>query len=72
MAREQAVEMSAMAAQNKLHFSLSYPPSRFRKETMEQLRKLYSNICVILWRTAQAKRKQKKPLVILATRNVNI
>ncbi|QIR33194.1 non-ribosomal peptide synthetase [Bacillus velezensis] len=35
--REQAVEMSAMAAQNKLHFSLSYPPSRFRKETMEQL-----------------------------------
>ncbi|WP_052586064.1 non-ribosomal peptide synthetase [Bacillus velezensis] len=35
--REQAVEMSAMAAQHKLHFSLSYPPSRFRKETMEQL-----------------------------------
>ncbi|WP_426569318.1 amino acid adenylation domain-containing protein [Bacillus velezensis] len=35
--REQAVEMSAMAAQNKLHFSLSYPPSRFSKETMEQL-----------------------------------
>ncbi|MEX5836676.1 non-ribosomal peptide synthetase [Bacillus velezensis] len=35
--REQAVEMSAMAVQNKLHFSLSYPPSRFRKETMEQL-----------------------------------
>ncbi len=34
--REQAVEMSAMAAQNKLHFSLSYPSSRFRKETMEQ------------------------------------
>ncbi|MEC3924222.1 non-ribosomal peptide synthetase [Bacillus velezensis] len=35
--REQAVEMSAMAAQHKLHFSLSYPPSRFRKETMEHL-----------------------------------
>ncbi|MGC2876065.1 amino acid adenylation domain-containing protein [Bacillus velezensis] len=35
--REQAVEMSAMAAQHKLHFSLSYPPSRFSKETMEQL-----------------------------------
>ncbi|QOQ53345.1 non-ribosomal peptide synthetase [Bacillus amyloliquefaciens] len=35
--REQMAEMSAMAAQNKLHFSLSYPPSRFRKETMEQL-----------------------------------
>ncbi|WPF77229.1 non-ribosomal peptide synthetase [Bacillus velezensis] len=35
--REQAVEMSAMAVQNKLHFSLSYPPSRFRNETMEQL-----------------------------------
>ncbi|UJA37607.1 non-ribosomal peptide synthetase [Bacillus velezensis] len=35
--REQAVEMSAMAAQHKLHFSLSYPPSCFRKETMEQL-----------------------------------
>lgn len=26
-----------MAAQHKLHFSLSYPPSRFRKETMEHL-----------------------------------
>ncbi|MBT2575786.1 amino acid adenylation domain-containing protein, partial [Bacillus sp. ISL-51] len=35
--REQLVEMSAMAAKNQLHFNLSYPPSRFRKETMEQL-----------------------------------
>ncbi|WP_311999809.1 non-ribosomal peptide synthetase, partial [Bacillus subtilis] len=35
--REQIIEMSAMVADKKLHFNLSYPPARFHKNTMEQL-----------------------------------
>ncbi|TWK85460.1 hypothetical protein CHCC20335_2378 [Bacillus paralicheniformis] len=35
--REQVIEISAMAAENKLHFQLSYPPARFHRKTMEQL-----------------------------------
>ncbi|MCY8318708.1 condensation domain-containing protein, partial [Bacillus vallismortis] len=35
--REQIIEMSAMAAGNKLHFNLSYPPTRFHRNTMKQL-----------------------------------
>ncbi|WP_416043140.1 fengycin non-ribosomal peptide synthetase FenE [Bacillus halotolerans] len=35
--REQLIEMSAMAAENQLHFQLSYPPARFHRGTMERL-----------------------------------
>jgi fengycin family lipopeptide synthetase C len=35
--REQLIEMSAMAAENQLHFQLSYAPARFHRGTMERL-----------------------------------
>ncbi|MDL2028349.1 non-ribosomal plipastatin synthetase PpsC [Bacillus subtilis] len=60
--REQIIEMSAMAADKKLHFNLSYPPSRFHRNTMEQLINRIEHFLLDIMKHCAGQQKAEKTL----------
>ncbi|QHM08465.1 plipastatin non-ribosomal peptide synthetase PpsC [Bacillus subtilis] len=60
--REQIIEMSAMAADKKLHFNLSYPPARFHKNTMEQLINRIEHFLLDIMKHCAGQQKAEKTL----------
>ncbi|NJI51516.1 plipastatin non-ribosomal peptide synthetase PpsC [Bacillus subtilis] len=60
--REQIIEMSAMAADKKLHFNLSYPPARFHRNTMEQLINRIEHFLLDIMKHCAAQQKAEKTL----------
>ncbi|MHA6486324.1 amino acid adenylation domain-containing protein [Bacillus cabrialesii] len=60
--REQIIEMSAMAADKKLHFNLSYPPARFHRHTMEQLINRIAHFLLDIMKHCAGKQKAEKTL----------
>ncbi|UUH72303.1 plipastatin non-ribosomal peptide synthetase PpsC [Bacillus subtilis] len=60
--REQIIEMSAMAADKKLHFNLSYPPARFHKNTMEQLTNRIEHFLLDIMKHCADQQKTEKTL----------
>ncbi|MFP7694024.1 plipastatin non-ribosomal peptide synthetase PpsC, partial [Bacillus subtilis] len=60
--REQMIEMSAMAADKKLHFNLSYPPARFHKNTMEQLINRIEHFLLDIMKHCAGQQKAEKTL----------
>ncbi|WP_009968965.1 plipastatin non-ribosomal peptide synthetase PpsC [Bacillus subtilis] len=60
--REQIIEMSAMAADKKLHFNLSYPPARFHRNTMEQLINRIEHFLLDIMKHCAGQQKAEKTL----------
>ena len=60
--REQIIEMSAMAADKKLHFNLSYPPARFHRNTMEQLINRIEHFLLDIMKHCAGQQKTEKTL----------
>ncbi|MEK4421174.1 non-ribosomal peptide synthetase NrsC [Bacillus subtilis] len=60
--REQIIEMSAMAADKKLHFNLSYPSARFHKNTMEQLINRIEHFLLDIMKHCAGQQKAEKTL----------
>ncbi|MCY8164759.1 condensation domain-containing protein, partial [Bacillus inaquosorum] len=60
--REQIIEMSAMAADKKLHFNLSYPPALFHRNTMEQLINRIEHFLRDIMKHCAGKQKAEKTL----------
>ncbi|QHQ79186.1 plipastatin non-ribosomal peptide synthetase PpsC [Bacillus subtilis] len=60
--REQMIEMSAMAADKKLHFNLSYPPACFHKNTMEQLINRIEHFLLDIMKHCAGQQKAEKTL----------
>ncbi|WP_426414580.1 plipastatin non-ribosomal peptide synthetase PpsC [Bacillus subtilis] len=60
--REQIIEMSAMAADKKLHFNLSYPPVRFHRNTMEQLINRIEHFLLDIMKHCAGQQKAEKTL----------
>ncbi|QKJ77919.1 non-ribosomal plipastatin synthetase PpsC [Bacillus subtilis] len=60
--REQIIEMSAMAADKKLHFNLSYPPTRFHRNTMEQLINRIEHFLLDIMKHCAGQQKAEKTL----------
>ncbi|MED4613161.1 plipastatin non-ribosomal peptide synthetase PpsC [Bacillus subtilis] len=60
--REQMIEMSAMAADKKLHFNLSYPPARFHRNTMEQLINRIEHFLLDIMKHCAGQQKAEKTL----------
>ncbi|CAI6267042.1 plipastatin non-ribosomal peptide synthetase PpsC [Bacillus subtilis] len=60
--REQIIEMSAMTADKKLHFNLSYPPARFHRNTMEQLINRIEHFLLDIMKHCAGQQKAEKTL----------
>ncbi|MEC1920653.1 plipastatin non-ribosomal peptide synthetase PpsC [Bacillus subtilis] len=60
--REQIIEMSAIAADKKLHFNLSYPPARFHRNTMEQLINRIEHFLLDIMKHCAGQQKAEKTL----------
>ncbi|MGG1449345.1 plipastatin non-ribosomal peptide synthetase PpsC, partial [Bacillus subtilis] len=60
--REQIIEMSAMAADKKLHFNLSYPPARFHRNTMDQLINRIEHFLLDIMKHCAGQQKTEKTL----------
>ncbi|WP_340035122.1 plipastatin non-ribosomal peptide synthetase PpsC [Bacillus sp. FSL K6-0993] len=60
--REQIIEMSAMAADKKLHFNLSYPPARFHRNTIEQLINRIEHFLLDIMKHCAGQQKAEKTL----------
>ncbi|WP_336155969.1 plipastatin non-ribosomal peptide synthetase PpsC [Bacillus sp. 204(2023)] len=60
--RAQIIEMSAMVADKKLHFNLSYPPARFHKNTMEQLINRIEHFLLDIMKHCAGQQKAEKTL----------
>ncbi|MDZ5669805.1 non-ribosomal peptide synthetase [Bacillus stercoris] len=60
--REQIIEISAMAADKKLHFNLSYPPARFHRNTMDQLINRIEHFLLDIMKHCTGKQKAEKTL----------
>ncbi|MED4567809.1 condensation domain-containing protein, partial [Bacillus atrophaeus] len=70
--REQIIEISALAAENKLHFNLSYPPNRFYRKTMEHLLNGIQNYLQSIMKHCAGKQETEKTLSDFSSKSLTM
>ncbi|WP_277714781.1 non-ribosomal peptide synthetase [Bacillus atrophaeus] len=70
--REQIIEISALAAENKLHFNLSFPPNRFYRKTMEHLLNGIQNYLQSIMKHCAGKQETEKTLSDFSSKSLTM